>query len=104
MLAIGTMLHELPVKAAILVQMDPCREQQRHLGMQVADQYVIIPDKYPKARLHGLVIARNPSLAGPDDLRAEHLPLLLAMQVIVRCHRCACRTARKKVIGCIDVC
>ena len=49
--------------------------------MILTEQYVIINDKYPKARLHGLVIAREPDLLGPTDLRPEHLPLLAAMKV-----------------------
>ena len=32
-------------------------------------------------RLHALVIARDTALQGPSDLTAEHLPLLLSMQV-----------------------
>lgn len=49
--------------------------------MVVTEQYVVLDDKYPKARLHILVIARDPALLGPADLRPEHLPLLAAMKV-----------------------
>ena len=49
--------------------------------MVVTEEYVIINDKYPKARLHSLVIARDPALLSPSDLRPQHLPLLLAMKV-----------------------
>lgn len=49
--------------------------------MQIASDCVVINDAYPKARCHGLVIARTVGLDGPTDLRAEHLPLLQAMQV-----------------------
>ena len=57
------------------------RERSKHPGMVIAENYIIIRDKYPKARLHGLVIARDPSLEGPADLRQDHLPLLQQMQV-----------------------
>lgn len=50
--------------------------------MEEAADYVIIHDKYPKAALHGLVIARDLRLAGPMDLTAEHLPLLSTMKVL----------------------
>lgn len=52
--------------------------------MEVSEKFVIIMDKYPKAKLHGLVIARDSSLEGPSDLKAEHLQLLLAMEVYLR--------------------
>ena len=51
--------------------------------MVIEDQYVIIDDKYPKARLHGLVVARDPALLAPTDLSQEHLPLLAAMKVCI---------------------
>lgn len=57
------------------------REQHRHPGMEVYQHYVIISDKYPKAQLHALVIARDPALSGPADLRRHHLPLLQEMKV-----------------------
>lgn len=41
---------------------------------------VLIHDKYPKARIHGLVIARDPALQAATDLRPQHLPLLLHMR------------------------
>ena len=49
--------------------------------MRVYDDCVVINDAYPKARHHGLVIARQQGLGGPADLRPEHLPLLQSMQV-----------------------
>ena len=49
--------------------------------MQISGDCVVINDAYPKARCHGLVIARTVGLSCPADLRAEHLPLLQAMQV-----------------------
>ena len=49
--------------------------------MEIQKDWIIVYDKFPKARLHGLVIARDPELEGPADLRAEHVPLLIAMQV-----------------------
>ena len=49
--------------------------------MQIHSDCAVINDAYPKARCHGLVIARTAGLNGPPDLRAEHLPLLQAMQV-----------------------
>ena len=61
------------------------REASNHPGMQIDQDWVIIHDKFPKARLHSLVIARDPKLQGPDDLRKEHLPLLNAMQVKKDC-------------------
>lgn len=49
--------------------------------MEISEQFVIIHDKYPKGRLHGLVIAREAELSGPTDLKASHLPLLQLMKV-----------------------
>jgi hypothetical protein len=59
----------------------PSRERSNHPGLVVEDDYCIINDKFPKARLHGLVIARDLTLEGPEDLRPIHLPLLQTMQV-----------------------
>lgn len=57
-----------------------CRERAAHPGMIVSSQFVIIHDKFPKAKLHGLVIARDPALVSPENLTADHLPLLEQMQ------------------------
>lgn len=48
----------------------------------VQQDCVLILDKYPKFRLHALVIARDLSLGQPTDLTADHLPLLQAMEVL----------------------
>jgi diadenosine tetraphosphate (Ap4A) HIT family hydrolase len=40
-------------------------------------------DKFPKARRHGLVLPRDPSLDSIYDLQREHLPLLRYMVVRV---------------------
>ena len=37
-------------------------------------------DAYPKARHHALVVARDPRLEGPADLRAQDVALLEHMQ------------------------
>ena len=42
-------------------------------------------DAYPKARHHALVVARDPSLVGPADLRRPHIPLLEHMRVRDSC-------------------
>jgi predicted kinase len=47
--------------------------------LETTDQYVIIHDKYPKARHHLLVVSRDPDVMYPWDLRAEHVPLVEAM-------------------------
>ncbi len=44
-------------------------------------QVVLIPDKYPKAKFHALVVARDPRLQGPLDLQAEDAPLVEHMLV-----------------------
>ena len=49
--------------------------------LDVHAECVLVEDKYPKARRHVLVIARDPQLDGPRDLRRAHLPLLQRMQV-----------------------
>lgn len=36
--------------------------------MRFDDRCIVVPDKFPKARLHGLVIARDLRLQGPLDL------------------------------------
>ena len=57
------------------------RERSKHPAMVVADSFVIIDDAYPKARCHSLAIARDPSLDGPANLSARHIPLLQQMKV-----------------------
>jgi aprataxin len=43
-------------------------------------ELVVMRDKYPKARIHLLVLARDPALAaGPSALRRAHVPLLERM-------------------------
>jgi diadenosine tetraphosphate (Ap4A) HIT family hydrolase len=44
------------------------------------DRVVVIEDKFPKARVHLLVLARDLSLNKATDLRREHLPLLREME------------------------
>ena len=46
----------------------------------VDDQCVLIHDLYPKARRHALLMARDPTLDGPEQLTALHIPLLEHMQ------------------------
>ncbi|KAL3162367.1 hypothetical protein ABBQ32_010048 [Trebouxia sp. C0010 RCD-2024] len=62
------------------VAADPDRYRDQYLGMEISPDCVVINDAYPKARCHGLVIARAQGLDGPADLREVHLPLLQAMQ------------------------
>ncbi|KAK9830245.1 hypothetical protein WJX72_010530 [[Myrmecia] bisecta] len=62
------------------VAMEPERHSSKFPGMVVGEQCVLINDAYPKAKCHGLVIARDPELDGPDQLRTEHLALLQRMQ------------------------
>ena len=59
-----------------------CREGQNVI---IRPDCVLILDKYPKFRLHALVIARDLSLGTPSDLTAAHLPLLQHMEVICPC-------------------
>ena len=40
---------------------------------------VVAYDLYPKARVHVLLLPKDPALHGPDQLRAEHIPLLHSM-------------------------
>ena len=58
-----------------------CRCRDIYAEVRADDQCVLIPDMFPKARHHALIIARDMSLSGPDQLRAEHIPLLQHMQV-----------------------
>jgi len=42
---------------------------------------IVVPDMYPKATIHGLVIARDQRLKGPRDLRTpQDIPLVRHMQ------------------------
>ena len=46
---------------------------------------VVLTDKYPKARTHYLVLARDTSLAaGPSALRAQHAELVERMATVGR--------------------
>ncbi len=55
-------------------------EPSAHVDAQVA----LLPDKYPKARHHVLVVARDPGLASVYDLRREHVPLLRHMMQVAQ--------------------
>lgn len=44
------------------------------------DAVAVVLDKFPKAKVHLLVIARDLALNKPSDLRRAHLPLLREMQ------------------------
>ena len=48
--------------------------------LEVQKDYIIMLDKYPKARHHALVVSRNRSLQGPLDLTSEDIPLLKEMK------------------------
>lgn len=50
--------------------------------MHVDEVCVAVHDKYPKSRVHGLVISRDPSLDGIGDLRPKHLPVLQHMREV----------------------
>ncbi|KAG0452438.1 hypothetical protein HPP92_025102 [Vanilla planifolia] len=65
-------LHELA--------MNPEKHKESYL--EISDDYVIVNDRYPKAKRHILVIARLPGLDCLADLRCNHLPLLKKMHVV----------------------
>lgn len=48
--------------------------------MEFDDRLVLVLDKFPKARRHLLVIARDPQLQGPLNLTAAEVPLLEHME------------------------
>jgi aprataxin len=48
------------------------------------EHVAVIPDKFPKASTHLLVIARDISLNKPSELTRDHLPLLLEMQRVAQ--------------------
>lgn len=47
--------------------------------LKQTDDYVVIKDKYPKARFHVLVVPRKVAIDTPSDVLAEHAPLLRQM-------------------------
>jgi Scavenger mRNA decapping enzyme C-term binding len=57
-------------------------DKQRLVNVQVFsdDDFVVIRDKFPKARLHLLVIPRDPELLDLSCLRRQHLPVLGKMR------------------------
>jgi aprataxin len=59
-------------------------DPERHRGVQsiwhVDDQVVGIRDKYPKARHHALLLAREPGLHRASQLGRQHLPMLTHMR------------------------
>lgn len=54
-------------------------EQHKDMILQVTDQAIVIPDKFPKARKHLLVVSRLDDLDSIDDLRSSHVTLLQDM-------------------------
>lgn len=61
------------------VALHPEAHQDR--ALRFTQHSVLMLDGYPKARHHALVLARDPALGGPGDLRREHLAILHDMQV-----------------------
>ncbi len=65
-----------------------------------------ISDKFPKAAFHALVVARDPLLQGPLDLRKKDLPLvehMLVREGLLRglarsccCCRCFCQQCMRQ--------
>lgn len=56
-----------------------CACVRSHYG---AVQAIVMLDKFPKARRHALVVARDPALESIAALRAQHLPLLRHMRTL----------------------
>jgi aprataxin len=53
-------------------------------GCVVDERCVLMPDLYPKARHHALVVARDAALWSVYDVRAQHAPLLRHMLGVAR--------------------
>ena len=61
------------------------QQQQEDNILHLDDECIAIRDKYPKARFHILVIARDPDLLGPLDLKwPKHVALLRHMRDIAQ--------------------
>ncbi|CAN8237596.1 unnamed protein product [Cochlearia groenlandica] len=54
-------------------------EKHENVVLEYSDNVVVINDQYPKARKHVLVLARQESLDGLEDVRKENLELLQEM-------------------------
>lgn len=54
-------------------------ERHENVVLEFSDNIVVINDQYPKARKHVLVLARQESLDGLEDVRKENLQLLQEM-------------------------
>ncbi|XP_010490579.1 PREDICTED: transcription factor bHLH140 isoform X2 [Camelina sativa] len=54
-------------------------ERHENIVLEFSDNIVVINDQYPKARKHVLVLARQESLDGLEDVRKENLQLLQEM-------------------------
>ena len=63
---------------------------------------VVVRDKFPKARLHLLLVARDRSLDSVADLRANHLPLLAHMHSVAESQVTALR-ARDSTLAKVPV-
>lgn len=76
--------HRFPNAAVInnfaRLAADPGKYANEYPGIVIKDNLIAVLDKFPKARFHGLVIARDQRLQGPLDLTANDIPLLLEMQ------------------------
>ncbi|XP_019089880.1 PREDICTED: transcription factor bHLH140-like isoform X2 [Camelina sativa] len=54
-------------------------ERHENIVLEFSDNIVVINDQYPKARKHVLVLARQESLDGLEDVRKENFQLLQEM-------------------------
>ncbi|VVB12860.1 unnamed protein product [Arabis nemorensis] len=57
-------------------------EKHENVVLESSDDIVVINDQYPKARKHLLVLARQQSLDGLEDVRRENLQLLQEMHSV----------------------
>ena len=55
---------------------DPERFRPDGGFLRVTDAWVMLEDKYPKARRHALVVARDLALGDLGDLGREHVGLI----------------------------
>ncbi len=56
-------------------------QQHPDVVLRTTQHSVLMLDGYPKAQRHALVLARDPLLRGPRDLRREHVGVLQDMMV-----------------------
>ena len=77
-------LEALKCISKISICLISARPSSSDLFVYEEDSILVIRDKFPKAKVHLLLIARDPTLDSLIDLSSEHIPLLVRIYNIAQ--------------------